>query len=47
MPSVFQCFINDVLRQMLGEFIIAYIDVYSRSLTEHIEHVKRVLLQLR
>lgn len=49
-PSVFQCFINDVVREMLGKFVIAYIDdilIYSKSLKEHIEHVKWVLLQLR
>ncbi|KAI4880514.1 hypothetical protein NFI96_007308 [Prochilodus magdalenae] len=48
-PSVFQSFINDVLRDMLGRFVIAYIDdilVYSPDLPTHVQHVRRVLSRL-
>uniref|UniRef100_A0AAR2JHU7 ribonuclease H n=1 Tax=Pygocentrus nattereri TaxID=42514 RepID=A0AAR2JHU7_PYGNA len=48
-PSVFQAFINDVLRDMLGKFVIAYLDdilVYSPSLEKHIHHVREVLMRL-
>lgn len=48
-PSVFQCLINDVLRDMLGRSIITYIDdilVYSASIEEHIGHIRQVLHHL-
>ncbi|XP_049339640.1 uncharacterized protein LOC125804612 [Astyanax mexicanus] len=48
-PSVFQSFINDVLRDMLGKFVIAFIDdilIYSSDLTTHISHVRAVLTRL-
>ncbi|KAI4874604.1 hypothetical protein NFI96_006457, partial [Prochilodus magdalenae] len=48
-PSVFQAFINDVLRDMLGHFVIAYIDdilIYSPDLPTHVRHVRRVLSRL-
>lgn len=40
-PSVFQCLISDVLRDMLGKFVIAYIDdilIYASSLEAHVQH---------
>lgn len=45
-PSVFQCLINDVLRDMLGKFVITYIDdilVYSPSYATHVVHVRQFL----
>ncbi|KAI4879276.1 hypothetical protein NFI96_004803 [Prochilodus magdalenae] len=48
-PSVFQAFINDVLRDMIGHFVIAYIDdilVYSPDLPTHVRHVREVLARL-
>ena len=48
-PSVLQLFINDVLRDMLGQFVIAYIDdilIYSPDLHTHVQHVWRVLSRL-
>ncbi|KAI4885455.1 hypothetical protein NFI96_014403 [Prochilodus magdalenae] len=48
-PSVFQAFINDVLRDMIGRFVIAYIDdilVYSPDLPTHVRHVREVLTRL-
>lgn len=48
-PSVFQCLINDVLRDMLGQFVIAYINdilVYSPTYKTHVNHVHQVLKKL-
>lgn len=48
-PSVFQCLVNDVLRDMLGKFVTAYIDdilIYSPSYETHIHHVCKVLQKL-
>lgn len=45
-PSVFQNLINNALRNMLGRYVIAYIDdilIYSTSLEEHVQHVRRIL----
>lgn len=49
-PSTFQAFINDVLREYLDIFCSAYLDdilIYSNSKDEHIEHVGKVLEQLK
>ena len=48
-PATFQHFINDVLSDYLDDFVISYIDnilIYSNSLEEHHEHVKKVLKKL-
>ncbi|KAL0192360.1 hypothetical protein M9458_010656 [Cirrhinus mrigala] len=48
-PSCFQSFVNEVFRDMLNRWVIVYIDdilVYSRSLPEHINHVRLVLQRL-
>jgi len=48
-PATFQHFINDVLSDYLDNFVISYIDdilIYSNSLEEHHEHVKKVLKKL-
>ena len=45
-PSTFQHYINDVLREYLDVFCTAYLDdilIYSDSLKEHQEHIKKVL----
>jgi hypothetical protein len=45
-PATFQALINDVLRQHLDIFVIAYLDdilIYSENEQEHIEHVQIVL----
>lgn len=36
--------VNNVLRDRLGKFVIAYIDtlIYSPSLDDHVNHMKRV-----
>ncbi|MEO1413559.1 MAG: reverse transcriptase family protein, partial [Bacteroidota bacterium] len=48
-PAVFQALMNDVLRDMLEEFVVVYLDdilIFSRSHEEHIQHVRRVLERL-
>ncbi|KAL0186709.1 hypothetical protein M9458_018379, partial [Cirrhinus mrigala] len=48
-PSIFQSFMNDVFRDMLGKGVIVYIDdilIYSNSMSEHIQHVRKVLQRL-
>lgn len=48
--SVFQCFINYVLREFLGRCVIAYIDdilIYSPLREVHVQHVHQVLDRLR
>lgn len=48
-PSSFQNYINDALRGYLDEFCTAYIDdilIFSQSLDEHHDHVRKVLSRL-
>ncbi|XP_013763618.1 RNA-directed DNA polymerase homolog [Pundamilia nyererei] len=48
-PAVFQHLINDVLRDMLGRWVFAYLDdilIYSRTEVDHIRHVRAVLSRL-
>lgn len=49
-PASFQHFINDVCMEYLDEFLVAYLDdllIYSNSLKEHKQQVRKVLLKLR
>lgn len=49
-PSVFQCFINDVLQECLGQYVTAYIDdilIYSPNLHTHVSQLSRVLQLMR
>ncbi len=48
-PAVFQAHVNDVLRDMVDQFIYVYLDdilIFSSSLQEHVQHVRRVLQRL-
>lgn len=48
-PAVFQALINDVLRDMLNHFVFVYLDdilIFSRTLEEHVQHVRLVLQRL-
>ncbi|KAL0155832.1 hypothetical protein M9458_050095, partial [Cirrhinus mrigala] len=48
-PSYFQAFVNEVFRDMLNRWVIVYIDdilIYSSSYSEHVQHVRAVLLRL-
>ncbi|KAK3542701.1 hypothetical protein QTP86_034786, partial [Hemibagrus guttatus] len=49
-PAVFQSLINGVFQDILGKWVIAYIDdilVYSTSLEKHVCHVREVLSRLQ
>ena len=49
-PASFQALVNDTLRPCLVRFACAYLDnivVYSRTLQEHIRHVREMLRQLQ
>jgi hypothetical protein len=48
-PATFQALVNSVLREYLDHFVVAYLDdilIYSETLEEHEEHVKKVLRKL-
>ena len=48
-PGSFQAYINEVIRECLDRFAVAYMDdilVYSNSLEEHILHVRTILQKL-
>src|SRR5207248_9922524 len=45
-PASFQNFINNTLRQHLNDFLTAYLNdilIYSNTLTEHKDHVRKTL----
>ncbi|KAK3545946.1 hypothetical protein QTP70_016964 [Hemibagrus guttatus] len=49
-PAVFQALINEVFQDILGKWVIAYIDdilVYLTSLEEHVHHVRAGLSRLQ
>ena len=49
-PSSWQHFINDILFEYLDKFCSAYLDdilIYSKNVTEHQEHVRKVLAKLQ
>jgi len=49
-PSTFMRLMNHVLRAYIGHFLVVYFDdilVYSKSLEEHVEHLKMVFEVLR
>ena len=49
-PSTFMRLMNHILRPFLGKFVIVYFDdilIYSKTLNDHVRHVKLVLDVLR
>jgi hypothetical protein len=49
-PGTFMRLMNEVLRSFIGKFVVVYFDdilIYSRSLDEHIEHLRAVFGALR
>ena len=48
-PAVFQSLVNDILRDMINNYAVVFLDdilVYSQSPEEHITHVRSVLQRL-
>ena len=49
-PSTFMRLMNHILRQFLGKFCVVYFDdilIYSKSLIDHVQHLRSVLDVLR
>jgi hypothetical protein len=49
-PASFQSLMNDIFRDMLDECVVIYLDdilIYSKTVEEHKEHVRRVLKRLQ
>ena len=47
--ALFQRFINEVCREHLNIFIIAYLDdilIFSKDYNEHVEHIRKVLKKI-
>lgn len=44
-PAVFQALVNDVLRDMLNQFVFIYLDIliFSKNKNEHVHHVQTIL----
>ncbi len=48
-PAVFQALVNDVLRDMVDQFVFVYLDdilIFSQNERDHVQHVRRVLQRL-
>ena len=48
-PASFQRFINEVLREHLNIFVIAYLDdilIFLENYDEHVEHIRKILKKI-
>ena len=49
-PATFQRVMNTILREGLDKFVLVFLDdilIYSKTLEEHLEHIRAVLGRLR
>jgi hypothetical protein len=49
-PSTFMRLMNEVLRAFIGRFVVVYFDgilIYSKSLDDHLDHLRVILNALR
>ncbi|KAK3560548.1 hypothetical protein QTP86_010956 [Hemibagrus guttatus] len=49
-PAMFQAFINNIFKDLIDQYVIAYIGdilIYSSSYDDHVCHVRMVLTRLR
>jgi len=49
-PATFCTLMNDIFRKWLDDFVVVYIDnilIYSSSMEEHVEHLRKVFQRLR
>ena len=49
-PVIFQCVVNRIFRLYIGKFVLVYLDdilVFSKSVEEHLTHIRQVLNILR
>jgi hypothetical protein len=49
-PSTFMRLMNEVLRALIGKFVVVYFDdilIYNKSYNDHLDHLRAVFIDLR